>query len=71
MGLLPRLPGALALLVTLGAAGTLVGSQEPTPGLYVILDGSGSMWGQLPDGTHKITAAREVVQSFQVDNGKS
>ncbi len=35
-----------------------------TPGVYVILDGSGSMWGQLPDGTHKITAAKEVVKGF-------
>ncbi len=34
------------------------------PGVYVILDGSGSMWGQLADGTHKITAAKEVVKGF-------
>ena len=34
------------------------------PGVYIILDGSGSMWGQLADGTHKITAAREVLKGF-------
>ncbi len=39
-------------------------SADETPGVYVILDGSGSMWGQLPDGTHKITAAKEVVKGF-------
>jgi len=37
---------------------------EETPGVYVILDGSGSMWGQLDDGTHKITAARDVLKDF-------
>ncbi len=39
-----------------------------TAGIYVILDGSGSMWGQLPDGTHKITAAKEVVKGFLPDD---
>ncbi len=39
-----------------------------TPGVYVILDGSGSMWGQLADGTHKITAAKEVVKGFAADD---
>lgn len=39
-----------------------------TPGVYVILDGSGSMWGQLPDGTHKITAAKEVLKGFSADD---
>lgn len=42
----------------------LIASAEETPGVYVILDGSGSMWGQLPDGSHKITAAKEVVKGF-------
>lgn len=48
---------AAALFVPLAAA-------DEAPGVYVILDGSGSMWGQLPDGTHKITAAKEVVKGF-------
>ena len=34
------------------------------PGIYVIFDGSGSMWGALSDGTRKIEAAREVLRSF-------
>jgi len=42
-------------------------AEEP-PGVYVILDGSGSMWGQLADGTHKITAAKEVVMGFSADD---
>ena len=41
---------------------------DEAPGVYVILDGSGSMWGQLPDGTHKITAAREVLNTFSADD---
>ena len=51
---------SLALCSPLGAA--------EAPGVYVILDGSGSMWGQLPDGTHKITAAREVVERFHAED---
>jgi hypothetical protein len=38
------------------------------PGIYVILDGSGSMWGQLADGTHKITAAKEVIHGFVAED---
>ena len=49
----------LGLLAVLPA----VAAEEP-PGVYVILDGSGSMWGQLPNGTHKITAAKEVLSGF-------
>ena len=45
-----------------------VTAADSTPGVYVILDGSGSMWGQLPDGTHKITAAKEVVKGFLADD---
>ncbi|MCH9648220.1 MAG: hypothetical protein K0U98_08275 [Deltaproteobacteria bacterium] len=48
-------------------AGSLLAAEE-TPGVYVILDGSGSMWGQLEDGTHKITAAREVVKGFVAED---
>ncbi|MEE8523285.1 MAG: hypothetical protein V3T72_05080 [Thermoanaerobaculia bacterium] len=33
-------------------------------GVYIIFDGSGSMWGQLPDETHKIEAARTVLREF-------
>lgn len=47
---------------------TSVSGAEDTAGVYVILDGSGSMWGQLSDGTHKITAAKEVVKRFTADD---
>ncbi len=43
-------------------------ADDITPGVYVILDGSGSMWGQLADGTHKITAAKEVVKGFNAED---
>ncbi len=64
----------LLLTATLAAAmfGALLGAplyaDNQTPGVYVILDGSGSMWGQLADGTHKITAAKEVVKGFAADD---
>lgn len=32
--------------------------------LYIVFDASGSMWGQLPDKSHKITVAREVLKDF-------
>ncbi len=55
----------LYLVAVVGAALALpLTAATNTPGVYVILDGSGSMWGQLPDGTHKITAAKEVVRGF-------
>ncbi|MEM7349866.1 MAG: hypothetical protein AAF657_03610 [Acidobacteriota bacterium] len=43
-------------------------SADEAPGVYVILDGSGSMWGQLPGGSHKITAAKDVIQGFVADD---
>lgn len=49
----------LTLFLTPGSAL----AQDP-PGVYIIFDGSGSMWGQLRDGTHKITAARDVLKKF-------
>lgn len=57
---------AAVLLST--ALNPLPSSAEGIRGVYVILDGSGSMWGQLSDGTHKITAAREVLKSFVADD---
>jgi len=32
--------------------------------VYIIFDGSGSMWQELPTGEHKISAARSVLQKF-------
>ena len=39
-------------------------AEPPLPGVYIIFDGSGSMWGQLPDTTNKIVAARQVLKEF-------
>ena len=57
--------GALASLVVV--LPLLAAEEEPKPGVYIILDGSGSMWGQLADGTHKITA----IVSFAALPGQS
>ncbi|MEE8586467.1 MAG: VWA domain-containing protein [Acidobacteriota bacterium] len=40
------------------------GQQPPAEGVYIIFDGSGSMWGQLPDKSHKIEAARRALKEF-------
>ena len=63
---MPRIPALRALALTLLLAGlpAVAGAQEDAPGVYVIFDGSGSMWGQLNDGTHKVTAARQVLDEF-------
>lgn len=37
--------------------------EEPNDAVYIILDASGSMWGQLPDNKTKIEVA-EVLQEF-------
>jgi hypothetical protein len=47
-----------------GPAQEGTGQPGPPPAVYLIFDGSGSMWGQLPDGTHKVTAARQVLDRF-------
>ena len=54
----------LAGLLMLSAAAPAAAQDDAPPVLYLILDGSGSMWGQLADGTHKVTAAKEVLDDF-------
>ncbi|MEM7283620.1 MAG: hypothetical protein AAF438_18550 [Pseudomonadota bacterium] len=56
----------LALLGVLLFTFTLLAQEgaENDNGIYIIFDGSGSMWGQLDDGTHKIEAARDVLGQF-------
>jgi len=39
-------------------------ADENTSALYVIFDGSNSMWGELPDKTRKITAARDAFSEL-------
>ena len=33
-------------------------------GIYIIFDASGSMWGELPDKSRKVTVARQVLNDF-------
>ena len=40
------------------------GQEAQTRAIYVILDGSGSMWGRLADDSMKIEAARGVLNEF-------
>ena len=55
---------ALVFAALAGLLGTAVSGAAPADGIYIIFDGSGSMWGQLPDGVHKIEAARAVLTDF-------
>ena len=56
---------ALALAVAFFSAfPTAAEEGAEAEGVYIIFDGSGSMWGQLDDGTHKVTAARQVLDQF-------
>ena len=42
-----------------------VQAAEPLrPGIYVIFDGSNSMWGALPDTSRKIAVAKRAVKEF-------
>ncbi|MEO1630492.1 MAG: hypothetical protein AAFU38_06905, partial [Bacteroidota bacterium] len=36
----------------------------PDRAIYVIMDGSGSMWGALPDASRKVEVAKAVLQDF-------
>lgn len=45
------------------AAGASPGLTQERPSAILVLDGSGSMWGQI-DGTAKITIAQDVVQDL-------
>ena len=36
----------------------------PPNGIYIIFDASGSMWGELPDKSRKVTVAKQVLQDF-------
>jgi hypothetical protein len=38
--------------------------ENQSDGIYLILDASGSMWGQLPDKKSKIEVAKEVLNDF-------
>ena len=58
------LKAAVAALA-LGAASLPAIAQE-RPGTILVLDASGSMWGQI-DGVNKITIAREVVADILAD----
>ncbi|MEM7044707.1 MAG: vWA domain-containing protein [Pseudomonadota bacterium] len=56
---------AIAFFGTL-AAGLPLKADDVTERAILVLDASGSMWGQV-DGTHKITIARDVIQGLVDD----
>jgi len=42
-----------------------ISNTDETPdGIYIIFDSSGSMWGQLPDKSTKLTVAKKVLNDF-------
>ncbi|SLN44415.1 von Willebrand factor type A domain protein [Falsiruegeria litorea R37] len=55
-----RLPLAFTFLIAAATAPLLA---QERPSAILVLDGSGSMWGQI-DGTAKITIAQDVVQDL-------
>ncbi|MEQ9259370.1 MAG: VWA domain-containing protein [Roseovarius sp.] len=57
-------PGALLLAAFLPAAA--LAQSEPAPRAILVMDGSGSMWGQI-DGVNKIVIARDVVSDLLTD----
>jgi Ca-activated chloride channel family protein len=58
--------GALLLLLVLGLAGFPAHQARAQAEAILVLDASGSMWGQI-DGKNKITIAREVVADMMKD----
>ena len=60
--------GLLIALVSISASPANSQTQDSTPDLLLILDASGSMWGQL-DGENKIVIARRVLKDLIADLG--
>ena len=58
----------LSLLLGLLLIPCSFGQEAPPGAVYVILDGSGSMWGRLADDSMKIEAARKVLNEFLVQD---
>ncbi len=54
----------VASLMLAGVCLPLHAQTSDPPALYIIFDASGSMWGQLPDRSHKVVVARTVLQDF-------
>ncbi|WP_204114115.1 vWA domain-containing protein [Shimia biformata] len=64
MRVLPRSARApLAAAALVAATTALPASAQDRPSAILVLDGSGSMWGQI-DGTAKITIAQDVVEGL-------
>ena len=40
------------------------GAAQDKDGIYIIFDASGSMWGELPDKSRKVTVAKQVLPDF-------
>lgn len=61
---------ALGISVSALAQSSLTSNADSTEkaGIYIIFDGSGSMWGQLPDKSHKVVVARQVLNEFVAGN---
>ena len=60
----PRVASALLVLLVSASLPGLAqeaGSRRP---LYIIFDGSNSMWGELPDASRKIEVAKEVFRDL-------
>ncbi|NND71299.1 MAG: hypothetical protein HKN43_06950 [Rhodothermales bacterium] len=43
---------------------TPIAAAQSADAVYIIFDASGSMWGQLPDKSHKVVVAKSVLEDF-------
>ena len=44
---------------------------DKKPGVYIVFDASGSMWGEFPDKSRKIEVAKKVLADFLTDDFKN
>ena len=54
----------LLFYAAFASAGSSTVAQEHSRALYIIFDGSNSMWGELPDKSRKISAAKSVFRGL-------
>ncbi|MEO0857787.1 MAG: VWA domain-containing protein [Bacteroidota bacterium] len=52
------------LLLLVSGRPSALAQDAPGRAIYVIMDGSGSMWGALPDASRKVEVAKAVLQNF-------
>lgn len=53
-----------ALIILICLSSYSFSQEDPSGSIYIILDSSGSMWGELPDKSRKVETAKKVLKEY-------